>query len=67
VAAGLFDYFENIFIVSILTSYPNVSEVSILFASRMTIVKSMLTTVFFVLLITVVILNLKKKWKRSRL
>ncbi len=67
VAAGLFDYFENIFVVSILTSYPNVSEVSILFASRMTIVKSMLTTVFFVLLITVVILNLKKKWNRSRL
>jgi hypothetical protein len=67
VAAGLFDYFENIFIVSILTSYPNVSEVSILFASTMTIVKSVLTTAFFVLLITVVILNLKKKWKRSRL
>ncbi len=66
-AAGLFDYFENIFIVSILTSYPNVSEVSILFASTMTIVKSVLTTAFFVLLITVVILNLKKKWKRSRL
>jgi len=67
VAAGLFDYFENIFIVSILTSYPNVSEVSILFASTMTIVKSVLTTAFFVLLITVVILNLKKKWNRSRL
>ena len=66
-AAGLFDYFENIFIVSILASYPNVSEVSILFASTMTIVKSVLTTAFFVLLITVVILNLKKKWKRSRL
>ena len=67
VAAGLFDYFENIFVVSILTSYPNVSEVSISFASTMTIVKSVLTTAFFVLLITVVILNLKKKWNRSRL
>ena len=66
-AAGLFDYFENIFIVSILTSYPNVSEVSIAFASTMTIVKSVRTISFFVLLITVVILNLKKKWKRSRL
>ena len=66
-AAGLFDYFENIFIVSILTSYPNLSEVSILFASRMTIVKRVLTTGFFVLLKTVVILNIKKKRKSSRL
>ena len=61
VAAGLFDYFENIFIVSILTSYPNMSEVSISLASAMTIVKSVLTTASFVLLIIGVILNLKKK------
>ena len=61
-AAGLFDYLENIFIVSILASYPNVSEVSISLASTMTIAKSALTTVFFVLLIIGVILNLKKKW-----
>ena len=70
VAAGLFDYFENIFIVSILrdeASYPNVSEVSVSLASTMTIVKSVLTTAFFVLLIIGVILNLKKKWKRSNL
>ena len=63
VAAGLFDYFENIFIVSILTSYPNVSEVSISLASSMTIAKSVLTTAFFGVLIIGVILNLKKKGK----
>ena len=63
VAAGLFDYFENIFIVSILTSYPNVSEVSISLASSMTIAKSVLTTAFFGVLIIGVILNLKKKEK----
>ena len=44
------------------TIYPNVSEVSISLASTMTIVKSVLTTAFFVLLIIGVILNLKKKW-----
>jgi hypothetical protein len=65
VAAGLFDYFENIFIVRILTSYPNVSDTSISLASSMTIVKSVLTTAFFVLLTVGVILNMKKKWKRS--
>ena len=63
VAAGLFDYFENVFIVSILTSYPNVSEVSISFASSMTIAKSVLTTAFFGVLLIGVILNLKKKEK----
>jgi hypothetical protein len=63
VAAGLFDYLENIFIVSILTSYPNVSEVSISLASAMTITKSVLTTIFFVLLVLGVILNLKKNGK----
>jgi len=65
VAAGLFDYFENIFIVNILTSYPNVSEASVSFASVMTIVKSVLTASFFVLLIIGVILNLNKKIRRK--
>lgn len=67
VAAGLFDYFENILIVYILTSYPKVTEVSVSLASTLTIVKSVLTTVFFVLLIIGLILNLKKKWKSSNL
>ena len=65
VAAGIFDYFENIFIVNILTSYPNVSEASVSFASVMTIVKSVLTASFFVLLIIGVILNLNKKIRRK--
>lgn len=67
VAAGLFDYLENIFIVRILISYPNVSNVSISLASSMTIVKSVLTTAFFVLLIIGVALNLKERWKRVNL
>ncbi len=65
-AAGLFDYCENIFIVRILTSYPDVSIISISLASTMTIVKSVLTTVFFVLLIIAVILYLKKKPKLKK-
>ena len=67
VMAALFDYFENIFIVCILTSYPNVSEINVSLASYMTIIKSVLTTVFFVLLIVGVILNIKKKWEISNL
>jgi len=60
VAAGLFDYLENIFIVYILTSYPDVSDVSVSLASYMTLFKSVLTTMFFALLIIAVILNIVK-------
>jgi hypothetical protein len=61
VAAGLFDYFENISIVSMLTAYPNVSEASVSIASTMTVVKSALVTAFFVVLITAAIINLRKR------
>lgn len=60
IAAGLFDYLENISIVSILVSYPNVSEVSISLTSAITMTKSVLTTALFMLLIIAVILNLKE-------
>ena len=65
VAAGLFDYLENICIVRILTSYPNISDISVSLASSMTIVKSGLTTAFFILLILGGALILIQKWKRK--
>lgn len=65
IAAGLFDYFENILIINILTSYPNVSEFAISFASVITITKSTITMIFFLILIIGVLLNLKKKWGRT--
>lgn len=50
VAAGLFDYLENICIVRILVSYPHVTELNVTLASTMTIFKSGLTSAFFLLL-----------------
>ncbi len=49
--AGLFDYLENVFVLHILWSYPSMSKTSIALASTMTLVKSVLTTIFFVLLL----------------
>jgi len=50
--AGLFDYLENICIVLMLTSFPNIPEMLVASASVFTIVKSMFTTTCFVFLAT---------------
>jgi hypothetical protein len=47
--AGLFDYLENICIILMLKSYPNVPELLVIFASIFTVFKSILTIIFFVL------------------
>lgn len=58
--AGLFDYLENMCIVFMLTSFPNVSEVLVLFASVCTIVKSILTVASFAFLALGCILLVRK-------
>ncbi len=61
VIAGLFDYIENVCIIDMLRSYPNVTESLVAFASVITILKSTFTMVVFVLLIVGVILFRKTK------
>lgn len=61
ISAGLFDYLENLSIIGLLTSYPNISEFNVLLASSMTMMKSGLSTVFFLLLIMSVGLIFSKK------
>lgn len=57
VFAGLFDYLENACIVLMLNAFPDVSDNLVTVASSFTIVKSILTTVFFsVLLISLIYL-----------
>ncbi len=65
VVAGLFDYLENIFIVHMLISYPNVTELHVFISSFMTLLKSGITTAFFLLLLVGVILILKRKWTEN--
>lgn len=51
ILAGGFDYLENIAIIVMLNSYPDISENLVNISSAFTIVKSGATTLFFVILI----------------
>ncbi len=65
IAAGLFDYFENIGIVRMLMSYPDITESLVSITSFLTILKSAFTTAFFVLLLLGIILFMKRKWLKK--
>lgn len=60
-AAGLFDYLENICIVQMLLAYPDVTGPTVATASTFTILKSVFTSAFFLLLIVGAVLFWKKK------
>jgi hypothetical protein len=64
--AGSFDYMENIFIIKMINSYPNLQETTVEAANVFTILKSGFTTVFFVLLLVGFVLLLKQKLTASR-
>jgi len=53
--AGLFDYFENIGIISILNSFPHNSVILSQTTSVFTVIKSFLTTIYFISLILILI------------
>ncbi len=59
--AGGFDYLENFGIITMLNSFPNISENLVSYTSAFTIVKSGATTVFFILLILSLIPILKRR------
>lgn len=65
VTGGFFDYLENISVFMLLTSYPDIGRLNVSLASIFTILKSVLTTVFFVLLATGFILALVKNKKET--
>ena len=62
---GAFDYMENIGIITMLTAYPDVSDLSVSITNIFSILKSTFITVYFVVLIitiiAVVISFLKRK------
>jgi len=58
--AGIADYFENIGIITMLNNYPVLSPILTSFTNSFTILKSVATTLYFVILIIVlIILGLK--------
>ncbi len=66
--AGFFDYLENFGIIAMLNNYPDLSKISMFTTSIFTILKSMLTTIYFIaLIITLIILGIKTiKGKRIK-
>jgi hypothetical protein len=58
--AGIADYLENLGIITMLKSYHNLTEISVKTTSTFSLIKSISTTAFFIILIIVlVILGLK--------
>lgn len=66
VAAGAFDYAENLLIVSMIIGYPDISQGQVEIASLLTIVKSVLTTLFLIVLTIVGIFFFGKKLLKGR-
>ena len=68
-AAGAFDYLENIGIIILLSTYPDVSNIAVATTNLFTILKSLFTTFYFTLLlityIAVVIKRINKKKRES--
>jgi len=50
IAAGLFDYFENIGIILMLKSFPNINPMLVYISSMLSILKSTMTISFYLLL-----------------
>lgn len=56
IAAGFFDYLENFGIISMLKNYPNYSQTLINNTNIFTILKSMFTSIYFMVLFVVLII-----------
>lgn len=60
IIAGIADYLENFGIITMLKSYPKLTEFSVKLTSTFSLIKSISTSVFFIILIAIlVILGLK--------
>ncbi|WP_437368847.1 hypothetical protein [Maribacter litoralis] len=67
IIAGIADYIENIGIISMLNAYPTVTETSVPITSLFSIIKSSTTTIYFLVLIFVlIILGLRRLKSRSK-
>jgi len=65
VLGGLFDYLENIGIIIMLLIYPDFSRFMAVTTNIFSVLKSLFTTIFFILLLTAIIVILVKRFRRS--
>jgi len=64
--AGVFDYVENIFIIKMISSFPDLQVNTVKIASTFTVLKSSFTMAFFILLIVGIALLVKQKLANNR-
>jgi hypothetical protein len=62
--AGFFDYLENVFIIKMINSFPDLQVSTVKIASTLSILKSSFTMIFFVLLLIGFALFFKQKFTR---
>ena len=68
IMAGAADYLENFGVIFMLNNFPNLSESSVNLTSAFTIIKSLLTTLYFISLVVVLMmLGIKKLNKKKTL
>jgi len=68
ILAGLFDYAENVLIIMMLKAYPNLGSGVVAAASLATIIKSILTSIFFTLFsLSIILVVWKSIFKKRRL
>jgi hypothetical protein len=60
--SGLFDYGENFGIISMLKAYPNITAVQVQTTSIFSIIKSVLTTIYFLILVILLLAVAKNKY-----
>ena len=65
IIAGIADYFENIGIIVMLNSYPDITETIVNTTNIFSVIKSISTSVFFISLILILILVAIKFLKKS--
>lgn len=63
ILGGIFDYLENFGIIYMLKSYPNLSEIGVKIISIFTAIKSLFTSLYFVILLSVLGVLIYKKLK----
>lgn len=61
ILAGVCDYIENVFIIVMINSFPDLSSSIVETASLFTIMKSSITTIFFVLLLWAMLMYFKNR------
>lgn len=66
IIAGIADYLENFGIIAMLISYPDLTEISVKTTSTFSLIKSLSTTAFFVVLIIVLVSLVLKTVNRRK-